>query len=112
MIDVIKIVCAIVIIIIVGFVVTVVFVNIADTLSTDTKILESLADAALVRCDVSSALSDVHNHLIDDPELQRTLNMMKRGESVNAGDVRDLDRYLRNVGKIVVFDSICEVMGR
>ena len=81
-------------------------------LSEDTKTLEAIADATLVSCDAYSALSDVPDRLIDDPELKRTLAMMKWGKSVSAGDVNSLDSYLKSKGKTVAFDSLCKYVGR
>ena len=87
-------------------------VSVIGTLLADPKTLEAVAYAALVRCDVYSALSDVQDHLIDDPEQKRTLTMLKLGKSVSAVDVSGLDSYLKSIGKPIAFDVLCKYAGR
>ena len=76
------------------------------------EILGSLADAALVRCEIQDQLANVQGGWINDPDHKRTLSMLKLGMSLSAGDIRDFNGHLKNIGMTIAWDHICTVMTR
>ena len=80
--------------------------------SDNPEILEDVADAALVRC----TLSDMLYERFVDAGLNRDqlliLDAMLQGESVSAGDVRDIAKHAKEVSKSVAWGAICHITDR
>ena len=71
-----------------------------------------LGDAVMVRCGISNIPSGVQDNSVADPDRQRTLVILRLGEGVGAGGVRDLGSTLKTVAEPAAWNAFCTAAGR
>ena len=102
----------IVIAVIIGAVALIVATAFLSYLSDRLEILEGLADAVLVRCEIEGHLLEALASLDINQDQRRILYAMAWGQEVLVSDVRDVGYHVKNVVKTTVWDAICDQVGR
>ena len=75
------------------------------------EILEDLAEAALVRCEIDEQLSVALANVGINQDQRHILDAIAQGEKVLVGDVRDVGDRIKNVVKAAAWDYICKIAG-